>query len=153
MITGIEHPAVSVADLERSLAFYRDLLGLNVVRLLEPRRDAKLGVVAGMPGARARIAHLRLGEGMLELFQYVEPVGRPIPRDRRQADHGLIHIGLRSSDARADCARLRAAGVEFFSEPVEFRPGVWVAYFRGPDGEVCELREDPEALPAAEPAG
>jgi glyoxylase I family protein len=143
MITKLEHVALSVGDLERSLAFYRDVLGFEVIRIIEPRDDPKLGEIAGIPGARARIAHLKMGGNMLELFQYVEPEGRPVPGDRRQADHGVVHLGLASDDARADCRRLKECGVEFLSEPVEFRQGVWVVYFRGPDGEICELREDP----------
>jgi len=50
---------------------------------------------------------------------------------------------MTSSDTRADHARLCAAGVAFLSAPVEFRPGVWIAYFKGPDGEVLELRQTP----------
>jgi len=131
-----------VADLERSLAFYRDVLGLELIRIIEPREDIMLGTIADLPGARARIAHLRFGPNMLELFEYVAPRGQPLPRVRTQADHGFTHIGFRTNDARSDWARLKARGVQFLSEPVEFRPGVWVVYFRGPDGEVCELRQD-----------
>jgi catechol 2,3-dioxygenase-like lactoylglutathione lyase family enzyme len=141
MIKQLEHPALSVADLDRSVAFYRDILGFRVIRILEPREDAKLGTIAGLPGAKARIAHLQFGDNMLELFQYVQPTGRALPADRRQCDHGWIHVGFRSDDVRADATRLKTQGVSFISDPVEFRPGVWVAYFRGPDGEVCELRQ------------
>ena len=137
----IAPPALSVAAMDRSLVVYRDLLGLELSRIIEPREDPKLGTITGMPGARARIAHLRLGENMLELFQYMTPCGRPLPKEHRQADHGFIHAGFRSSDVRDDYRRLREKGVHFISEPVEFRPGVWVVYFRGPDGEVCELRQ------------
>jgi hypothetical protein len=31
--------------------------------------------------------------------------------------------------------------VRFLGKPVEFRPGVWIFYFFGPDGEVCEMRQ------------
>lgn len=139
-----DHSALSVANMDRSLAFYRDLLGLEVRRILEPNPALPLGTVVGLPGARARIAHLMLGPVMLELFEYQSPAGEPIPPTRRQADHGWIHIGLRSSDVRGDYARLQAAGVTFLSAPVEFRPRVWIVYFHGPDGEVIELRETPE---------
>ena len=142
MITKLEHAALSVANMERSLRFYRDLIGCKVIRTIEPRADAKLGIIAGLPGAQARIAHLKFGSGMFELFEYVEPRGCPSPCKRSQADHGLVHIGFKSNDALADYAQLKARGVEFLSEPVEFRPGVWVVYFRGPDGEICELRQD-----------
>ena len=142
MITALEHVALSVRDMDTSLAFYRDTLGMSVLRELEPGVGGeKLGVITGMPNCRARIAHLDLGGTMLELFQYLEPEGHSQPVDRRQADHGFIHLGLTSTDTVADYERLQALGVEFISEPLEFRPGVWIVYFRGPDGEVCELRQ------------
>lgn len=139
MITQLEHAAVSVANLDRSVAFYRDLLGFQLIRILEPRDDARLGIVAGLPGAKARIAHLQFGANLLEIFEYVAPRGQPV--SHTQADHGFSHIGFRTDDAHGDYARLQAQGVEFISAPVEFRPGVWVVYFRGPDGEICELRQ------------
>jgi catechol 2,3-dioxygenase-like lactoylglutathione lyase family enzyme len=144
MIQQFDHAALSVADLERSLRFYRDLLGLRVARILEPDPALPLGKVVGMPDAAARIAHLMLDGVMIELFEYQRPVGEPIPPSRSQADHGCIHIGLRSDDVRGDYTRLKAEGVRFLSEPVEFRPGVWIVYFYGPDAEVIELRETPE---------
>jgi hypothetical protein len=36
---------------------------------------------------------------------------------------------------------LKAKGVQFLGQPVEIRPGVFVAYFYGAEGEVCEMRE------------
>ena len=139
MITQLEHTALSVANLDRSVAFYRDILGFQLALMIEPRADGLLGTIAGLPGARARIAHLRFGDQMLELFEYIQPRGQPAPRT--QADHGFIHIGFRTDDARGDYRRLRELGVEFRSAPVEFRPGVWGAYFCGPEGEACELRQ------------
>lgn len=142
MITQLEHVALSVGDMDKSLAFYRDTLGMTVLRELEPGAGGeKLGEITGMPNCRARIVHLDLGGTMLELFQYDTPEGRRQPKDRRQADHGYIHVGLSSTDTIGDYERLLAEGVEFISEPLEFRPGVWIVYFRGPDGEVCELRQ------------
>lgn len=139
MITQLEHTALSVAHLDRSLAFYRNILGFQLVRIIEPRDDTLLATITGLPEARARIAHLQLGNQMLELFQYLQPRGQAAART--QADYGFNHIGFRTDDARGDYRRLQGLGVEFLSAPVEFRPGVWVAYFRGPDGEVCELRQ------------
>ncbi|MCP4405059.1 MAG: hypothetical protein GY801_48130 [bacterium] len=141
MITKIDHVALSVANLERSTAFYADLIGFTVERILECGPEMRLGDVNGLPGSTARIAHLRLGDAMLELFEYQHPRGRALPADWKQADRGLIHLGLTSNDARADYKRLQKQGVRFFSEPIEFRPGIWLFYFYGPDGEVCELRE------------
>jgi catechol 2,3-dioxygenase-like lactoylglutathione lyase family enzyme len=144
VIKGIEHVALSVSDLERSIAFYRDLIGLDLLRIIEAPPERGLGRIVGLPGCSARIAHLVSGTFMLELFEYRRPRGRSIPPEHSQADHGFSHIGLVSSDLAADAARLRAAGARLFGEPVEFRPGVWVVYFHGPDGEVCELRQTPD---------
>ena len=146
MITRMEHTGLSVADLDRSIAFYRDLLGMRVARVIESGPEMPLGEIIGIPRATARIAHLQSGTPeqpgmMLELFEYTVPTGDPIPPGRRQADHGFIHAGFTSTDARADAARLREAGVRFLSDPVEYRTDVWVVYFYGPDGEVCELRQ------------
>jgi len=141
MNRGLEHTGLSVSNLERSIAFYCEILGFRVDRILEPAPELPLDRVVNLPGCRARIAHLRSDKGMLELFEYVAPRGRSIPKDRRQADLGLIHIGFSSDDARAEYRYLRERNVRFLSEPVEFRPGVWIFYFYGPDGEVCEMRQ------------
>jgi catechol 2,3-dioxygenase-like lactoylglutathione lyase family enzyme len=141
VIKGLEHTALSVSDLERSIAFYRDVIGMTLARVIECPPEMRLGDVVGLPGCSARIAHLHSEKAMLELFQYVQPRGRPVQQDRTQADLGHIHVGFSSTDVRADHARLAAKGVRFINEPLEFRPGVWIVYFHGPDGEVCELRQ------------
>ncbi|MCL1817906.1 MAG: VOC family protein [Spirochaetaceae bacterium] len=143
MIKRVDHAGLSVSNLEKSLAFYRDLLGLEVERIIEPAPERDLGKVNGIPGSKARIAHLRKGEAMFELFEYLEPRGKPLPADHKQADIGYIHAGFVSDDVKGDYQRLKEKGVRFLGEPVEFRPTVWVVYFYGPDGEVGELREIP----------
>lgn len=137
----VGHVAISVKDIERSLTLYRDLLGMRVIRDIPPEQSGGLGRITGLNNCSARIVHLNASGFMVELFQYITPRGRPIPSDHCQADNGFTHIGFESTDVRADWARLCQAGIHFLSEPVEFRPGVWVAYFRGPDGETCELRQ------------
>ena len=141
MIQGFNHVALSVSDFERSLTFYRDILGLQVIRIIECPPERGLGDVVGLPGCSARIAHLEVGNAMLEIFEYLDPRGKNIPEDQTQADHGYTHIGFVSTDIQADYNRLQAHGVQCLSEPIEFRPDVWIFYFYGPDGEVCECRE------------
>jgi len=83
MIKGLEHVALSVSDLDRSIVFYRDIIGLELVRVFKYGPDSKLGDIAGMPCCTARIAHLTSGGQMLELIEYKNPKGRPVPDDAR----------------------------------------------------------------------
>ncbi|MBD3321937.1 MAG: hypothetical protein GF350_12645 [Chitinivibrionales bacterium] len=144
MITKkLDHVALSVTNIERSMKFYCDILGARKIRILECGSDSLLGTVVGMPGCAARICHLQFGDTMIELFEYSSPKGKPLTSASTQADNGWTHLGLTSSDVREDYRELCSRGVEFLSGPVEFRPDVWIVYFRGPDGEVCELRQTP----------
>ena len=141
MINGLEHVGLSVSNLERSIDFYCKNLQCEVIRIIEANTNPLLGEVVGTAGCVARIAHLKSGQNMLELFEYITPKGRKIPEDFKQADNGFIHAGFCSSDVRNDYLKLKQKGVVFISEPVEFRKDVWICYFYGPDHEVCELRE------------
>ena len=141
MALKLHHVGLSVTDLDRSIAFYSDLLGFSVLRIIEPKPDTKLGEVVNIPGACARLAHLALGDAILELLEYKHPHGRAIPPEYTMADVGFSHLCLASEDIQSDYLRLRSSGVRFYTEPVEYRPGVRMAYFCGPDGETCELRQ------------
>lgn len=143
LIEALEHVGLGVSDMERSLAFYRDLLGMRVMMDLNIADD-RIGRVIGIPGAACRIVHLKLGPAVLELFQYTHPAGVNTAKTTRQCDRGLIHIGFKVSDFHKHVEDLKAGNVPFLGEPVEFRPNVWVLYFQGPDGEVCEFRQVPE---------
>ena len=121
MIKGLEHVALSVSDLDRSIVFYRDIIGLKLDRVFEYGPDSKLGDIVGMPCCTARIAHLTSKGQMLELIEYKNPKGRPVPDDARQADNGFIHISFYSTYIHKDYTRLSEIEIRFFSEPVPFR--------------------------------
>ncbi len=137
----LEHIALSITNLERSLAFYKDLLEFKLICIIDSSEGQKLGEVAGIPGCRANIAKLKSGNMILELFEYLDPRGRPIPHNHKQADIGLTHFGFETNNIHGDYKRLKEHGVRFYSNPIEYRPGVWNVYFYGPDGETCELRQ------------
>ena len=139
MFTRMDHVGISVKDMEKAIEFYRDVIGMEIS--LDREFDAPLAQITGLENARARIVHMRLGESVIELFDYKHPQGRDPRPDHKQADYGLIHLGLMVEDFQKTYQDLKAKGVQFLGEPLEIRPGVFVAYFRGAEGEVCEMRE------------
>jgi glyoxylase I family protein len=139
MFVRADHTGVSVQDMERAIAFYRDVIGMH--KSFDREFDTPMARLTGLAGARVRIVHMKLNDSSVELFQYYHPVGRKPARQHRQSDFGLTHIGFIVEDFWGTYQRLREKGVEFLGEPVEIRPGVFVAYFRGAEYEVCEMRE------------
>jgi len=143
MITSMNHVGLSVADMERSLKFYRDYFGMEVLMDLDISDD-RIARVIGIEEAKCKIVHLKLDQTILELFEYTQPRGHKFALMMRQCDIGFSHIGFEVNDIHEHIKELKQMGVEMLGETVEFRPGVWIAYFRGPDGEVVEFRQQTE---------
>ncbi len=141
MIASIHHTGLTVSSLERSLAFYRDALGLDVV-MEQEKTGGYLAAITGYPGAQVRMAHLVTPAGQrIELFEYVEPRGRSRPGE--PCDVGITHVCLVVADVHEAHRRLSAAGAEPISTPVAIdtgaNAGAWGLYVRDPDGIVLEL--------------
>lgn len=132
-IREIDHLVLRVADLERMLGFYGDVLGCAV----EVRRD-DLGLV-----------QLRAGRSMLDLVPVDGPLGRQggaAPGAQgRNVDHFCVRV--EPFDAEAIRAELRAHGFE--PGPVEMRYGAEgrgpSIYVSDPEGNVVELKGPPAA--------
>jgi catechol 2,3-dioxygenase-like lactoylglutathione lyase family enzyme len=139
MFTRADHVAISVKDMEHVIAFYRDVVGME--KVFDRQFDAPMGKLIGVPGTKVRIVHMKLGDSVVELFDYRHPKGRDPRPDASQSDFGLTHIGFMVEDFWGTYRHLIDHGVEFLGEPVEIRPGVFVGYFRGAEYEVCEIRE------------
>jgi catechol 2,3-dioxygenase-like lactoylglutathione lyase family enzyme len=141
------HTGLTVRDLDRSLAFYRDTLGMETV-FEQQKEGGYLAAIVGYPGAHVRMAHLTFpGDAhRLELFQYLEPEGRGEAGEPR--DVGITHVCLLVEDIAGMHERLRAAGVEFYSDPVLVDTGANAGgvgvYLRDPDGITLELFQRPK---------
>ncbi len=139
MIVGMHHVAIGVQDFDEGLKFYCDLLGFEVVQASEFDRDNPLADQAiGLPKVAARMAMLKAPNAFIELWQYTNPP----PTDRRgqPCDYGYVHFALQVDGIEAEYQRLKAGGMTFVGEPVDF--GVASAiYGRDPFGNVIELYE------------
>jgi len=144
--SGIHHTGYTVSDLDRSVAFYRDLLGCEVVAMQE-KQGGYLAAIVGYPDAHVRMAHLRVpGDGhVVELFQYLAPRGGAVETEPKH--HGVSHLCFLTDDLLGVYGRLLAAGVEFVSPPVAVDTGIntggYGLYLRDPDGILVELFQPP----------
>tara|TARA_A100001037_G_scaffold298327_1_gene321849 strand:- start:21786 stop:22322 length:537 start_codon:yes stop_codon:yes gene_type:complete len=140
-IKRVNHTGISVSDMERSLAFYRDLLGLELVFDSDLDDVPPLNAVVGMDEARGRVTWLRAGDTMIELWQWDSPQGRPLPDDYRPADKGVTHYALEVDDVDELYERVVAAGFHANTKPLDL--GLHkTTYIRGPDDEIIEILED-----------
>ena len=150
-VGSVYHTGFTVSDIERSLTFYRDVLGLELVKR-QTGTAPYLARVTGFAGVRLEIALLQPADGgsMLELLQYVS---HPAPAtDRATNRPGNGHLCFKVDAVRGACAELRRRGVTLVSEPTEITAGAhaggWAVYLRDPDGFTVELYQGPPATPA-----
>jgi catechol 2,3-dioxygenase-like lactoylglutathione lyase family enzyme len=141
-MSRVRHVGIVVRDLDRALAFYRDLLGLEIVREMDesgPFIDAILGI----SGTKVRTVKLAApGETtQVELLAFAEPqpeIG-PAPTLVRV---GPTHVAFTVKDIVGLHRRLSAAGTMFTTPPLTSPDGgAKVAFCRDPDGTALELVE------------
>lgn len=149
-VSVLDHVSVTVSDMERSLAFYRDLLGMKEVERhrLEGETISKM---AGKPGVEMDVVRLAAPETpgiIVDLQQYLKPAGSV--SDASLGDIAHAHVCFGVPDLDAAYRDLQAQGVEFVSEPVSFDLGwciVDVVFLKDPDGFVLELMQVPFRQP------
>lgn len=148
MVTGIHHTSFVVSEMDLSLKFYRDLLGMTVA-VDAIMSGEMLDKEVALTGARLRIVELAPGNGppYLELLQYYSPPGKPFPAGARCCDVGMPHVALIVPDIQDAYNKLNKQGVKFTAPPQFVDAGAFkgcrTAYCYDPDGIVVELWQMP----------
>lgn len=140
--TGLHHASRTVSDIEQSLAFYRDLLGLSVVAD-STATGPELDLILGLSGTDLRFAELELANGhLLELLEYRSPAVSA-DTDLSPSRTGAHHIAITVDDIHEAFETLTNAGVRFNCEPKwigeGYFAGFWTAYCFDPDDLPVEL--------------
>jgi methylmalonyl-CoA/ethylmalonyl-CoA epimerase len=130
-----DHAGISVGDLEASVAWYRDMLGFELMRVVD------------IPGAEktGRVALIRNGDFVLELFSLRE--AKTLPQERRHPNtdlltHGVKHVAYSVPDISALMRELKAKGVDLVWD-ITVHDGVRCAFVRDNTGNLVEFVERP----------
>lgn len=148
-IKGVFHTGITVKNLENSVKFYRDIVGLELV--LPPTEEIKSedtdkGI--GLNGITLRVAVFKVGNSSLELLEYKSPESQ-LKESIKANDLGAMHVAFEVEDIYEKKAEMEKQGVVFNSEPMIIEEGPlkgwkWV-YFKDPDGITMELVEYKQA--------
>ena len=140
-VLAIRHTGIVVSNMETSLPFYRDLLGLQVW-WDQIEEGPLVEAVTGVPGARMHTVKMKAPDGVsIELLQYLN-TPRSVPPLSKANDVGCNHVALRVDNLDAFYERARAAGIRFNTAPVAAAGGkAKVTYCRDPEGVYLELVE------------
>ena len=155
-----DHIGIRVSDMDRSIAFYRDVFGARALtRPFVIEGELPEAMFEGPPGVSFRLCHLAFAEGMIELFEFQHPREpcAPVPGWR----DGIMHVGFQVDDVQATVARLLEAGGHLVF-PVRRWGEHQLTYATDPDGNVIEIADAPlaelligtlEQFPEADPDG
>ena len=144
-IQRIHHHTFTVSDMDRSIRFYRDLLGFKLLQDVLRENLPSYDQVMGFKDVRVRVAMFQdpAGESMLALLQFHNPSPRPRETDLRDVGTSVLAVEVADIDARYE--HLSAAGVRFNTPPVDVvrdgRLAARLTYARDPDGILIELYE------------
>jgi catechol 2,3-dioxygenase-like lactoylglutathione lyase family enzyme len=148
MFGGACSAGLAVSDLERSVPFYRDFLGLRVVADIHESFSGLVDEVTGATGAGVRSCLLSAGgegAGMIELFETLGPRGRSLPFSTLWGDFGHLQVAFDCDDVEAIAGDLVEEGMSLLCGPKVMEggpdhpdPGVFV-YARDPDGIPIEF--------------
>lgn len=157
MILDTFHFSFTVADLDRSVSWYTNTLGMELVHRQTQDNDYTR-LLVGYPDAVLKVAQLKihgvspgLSTHVLELVEYVSPSGHAPTLPTNNV--GTAHLAFIVDDADAEYQRLHAQGVDFRNPPIEVTEGVnrggKAAYFTDPDGITLELMQPPRGIDSA----
>jgi catechol 2,3-dioxygenase-like lactoylglutathione lyase family enzyme len=149
-ILAADHTGITVSNLDRSLAFWRDVLGF------EPSHTAhQTGEMAreitGVTGAEIKLAVVKTPGGhKIELLEYLAPEDRKRHVNLRPCDVGSVHVALIVDDLDAILSVINASGWKAAGEPqtLESGPNVGkrVVYVHDPDGTTIEFMQQPQTV-------
>src|SRR6266403_2857429 len=144
-VIATDHTGFTVANLERSVAFWQDVLGFELSHRAHHTGELA-SEVTGVPGAEISIAVLKGYGHKIELLEYHAPADRKRVA-LRPCDVGSVHVALIVENLDAVLSAIEASGWKAAGEPQTLKTGPnagkRVVYVRDPDGTTIEFMQPP----------
>jgi len=146
-IIGADHTGITVSNLERSLAFWRDVLGFELSHTAHQAGEMAKEIT-GVAGAEIKLAVVKAPDGhKIELLEYLAPPGRKQDVHLRPCDVSHVHVALIVDDLDAVLQKIAESGWKAAGIPQTLtagpNAGKRVVYVRDPDGTTIELMQQP----------
>jgi len=143
-IISADHTGITVSSLERSLAFWRDVLGFELSHTAHQKGELAKEIT-GVEGAEIKLAVLKTPGGhKIELLEYFGPADRK-RANLRPCDVASVHVALLVDDLEAVLHKIAASGWKAAGKAQRLQSGPnagkRVVYVRDPDGTTIELMQ------------
>jgi len=137
-VERIDHCEITVRDLDKSIKFYKDVLGVK----LKGKAEQTVTQEGGFKGVKMKLAFLE-GNGItFELIEYINPKGKEA--NLNPWDIGAQHVAFEVKKLRNMYEKLKNKGVNFLSPPIIHKTedfDVTWTYLKDPDGALLEILE------------
>ena len=152
-IISADHTGITVENLERSLAFWRDMLGFELSHTAHQTGELARKIT-GVTGSEIKLAVLKTPSGhKIELLEYLAPADRK-RANLRPCDVGSVHVALLVEDLNAALDRIAVSGWKTAGQPQTLtkgsNAGKRVVYVRDPDGTTIEFMDLPRRTSSAD---
>lgn len=147
MAITVNHTGITVHDLDRAEAMFRELFGFETFDRA-PRDPTIISAVTGVPGAQVEIVYMHNGAVNIELLCYSAPADREDYRPR-PCDLGSLHMAVNVDDMDAIMTRALAWPMEVVGDEVRIdagpNNGSRIVYLRTPEeGLIIEMIQKPK---------
>jgi catechol 2,3-dioxygenase-like lactoylglutathione lyase family enzyme len=146
-VIAADHTGITVSDVERSLAFWRDVLGFECSHSAHQSGEMA-EQITGVKGAELKLAVVKAPDGhKIELLEYLAPADRKKDVHLRPCDVGHVHVALTVDSLAPLLQKIAASGWKPAGKPQTLtagpNAGKCVIYVRDPDGTTIEFMEVP----------
>jgi catechol 2,3-dioxygenase-like lactoylglutathione lyase family enzyme len=147
-ILAVDHTGITVSDIERSLQFWRDVLGFELSHRAHQKGELA-EQITGVAGAEILIAVVKAPGHKIELLEYRAPADRKRV-EARPCDVGSAHVALPVDNLDDVLETIAASGWKAAGSPqtltVGPNAGKRVIYVRDPDGTTIEFMQPPASV-------